>query len=148
DDDITDDEDILRHDLAESDNEDLINMLADGARSYGGDGGGEDRPLHTMYPAVAWVALLTETSTTQEYPSLIHTFFMAHTVNGEFLRDEDRHIYLEEGSSEGTLPMWVGYCRHGPQPAQGGASGSSGCGDEEEGVDHQNDEDEDGDGDT
>nr|GFB11622.1 F-box domain, leucine-rich repeat domain, L domain-like protein [Tanacetum cinerariifolium] len=24
-------------------------------------GGGEDRPLHTMYPAVAWVALLTET---------------------------------------------------------------------------------------
>nr|GFB19570.1 hypothetical protein [Tanacetum cinerariifolium] len=30
----------------------------------------------------------------------------------------------------------------------GGASGSSGCGDEEEGADHQNDEDEDGDGDT
>nr|GFA68006.1 hypothetical protein [Tanacetum cinerariifolium] len=24
------------------------------------DGGGEDCPLHTMYPAVAWVALLTE----------------------------------------------------------------------------------------
>nr|GEY68483.1 hypothetical protein [Tanacetum cinerariifolium] len=30
----------------------------------------------------------------------------------------------------------------------GGASGSGGCGDEEEGVDHQDDEDEDGDGDT
>nr|GEY67583.1 hypothetical protein [Tanacetum cinerariifolium] len=33
------------------------------------------------------------TSTTQEYLSLIDTFFMAHTVNGEFLRDEDRRIY-------------------------------------------------------
>nr|GEY53200.1 zinc finger, CCHC-type [Tanacetum cinerariifolium] len=35
------------------------------------------------------------TSTTQEYPSLIDTFFVAHTVNGEFLRDEDRRIYEE-----------------------------------------------------
>nr|GFD38056.1 hypothetical protein [Tanacetum cinerariifolium] len=35
-------------------------MSADVARSYGGDDGGEDRPLHTMYPAIAWVALLTE----------------------------------------------------------------------------------------
>nr|GEV43721.1 hypothetical protein [Tanacetum cinerariifolium] len=30
----------------------------------------------------------------------------------------------------------------------GGASGSGGCGDDEEGADHQDDEDEDGDGDT
>nr|GFB85600.1 hypothetical protein [Tanacetum cinerariifolium] len=35
-------------------------MSADVARSHDGDGGGEDRPLQTMYPAVAWVALLTE----------------------------------------------------------------------------------------
>nr|GFC30944.1 hypothetical protein [Tanacetum cinerariifolium] len=35
-------------------------MSADDARSHGGDDGGEDRPLHTMYPAVAWVALLIE----------------------------------------------------------------------------------------
>nr|GFB73831.1 hypothetical protein [Tanacetum cinerariifolium] len=34
------------------------------------------------------------TSTTQEYPSLINTFFVAHTVNGEFLRDEDHRIYV------------------------------------------------------
>nr|GEY75749.1 oligopeptide transporter 4-like [Tanacetum cinerariifolium] len=69
DDDITDDEDALPHDLADSDNEDLINvdddgvdkMLADVARSYGGDGRDEDRPLHTMYPVVLWVALLNET---------------------------------------------------------------------------------------
>nr|GFA09968.1 hypothetical protein [Tanacetum cinerariifolium] len=52
DDDITDDEDSLRHDLAESDNEDLINvdddgvdkMSADVARFHDSDGGGEDRP--------------------------------------------------------------------------------------------------------
>nr|GEZ87904.1 hypothetical protein [Tanacetum cinerariifolium] len=31
-----------------------------------------------------------QTSTTQEYPSLIDTFFMANPVNGEFHRDEDR----------------------------------------------------------
>nr|GFB88887.1 hypothetical protein [Tanacetum cinerariifolium] len=35
------------------------------ARSYGGEGGGEDRPLHTMYPAVAWVALLIEAKTNE-----------------------------------------------------------------------------------
>nr|GEX24396.1 hypothetical protein [Tanacetum cinerariifolium] len=35
-------------------------MSSDVVRSHDGDGGGEDRPLHTMYPAVAWVALLTE----------------------------------------------------------------------------------------
>nr|GEY08431.1 hypothetical protein [Tanacetum cinerariifolium] len=48
------------------------------------------------------------TSTTQEYPSLIDTFFFE----------------------------------------SGGASGSGGCGNEEEGADHQDDEDEDGDGDA
>nr|GEY45862.1 protein terminal ear1-like [Tanacetum cinerariifolium] len=196
---------LLTTNLAESDNEDLINvdddgvdkMSADVARSHGGDGGGEDRPLHTMYPAVTCVALLTEakanespisvarqrgraahgiprldrdqcehlaalakgTSTTQEYLWLIDTFFMAHTVNGEFLRDEDRRIFedirrLEAmgtytddeisrlargGSSEGILPAWF---------KSGGASGSGGCRDEEEGADHQDDKDEDGDGDT
>nr|GFA05284.1 hypothetical protein [Tanacetum cinerariifolium] len=68
DDDITNDEDALPHDLAEFDNEDLINvdddgvdkMSADVARSHGGDGRGEDLPLHTMYPAVAWVTSLTK----------------------------------------------------------------------------------------
>nr|GEY75990.1 hypothetical protein [Tanacetum cinerariifolium] len=68
DDDITNDEDALPHDLVDYDNEDLINvdddcvdkMSADVSRSYDGDSGGEDRPLHTMYPTVAWVALLTE----------------------------------------------------------------------------------------
>nr|GEZ28127.1 F-box domain, leucine-rich repeat domain, L domain-like protein [Tanacetum cinerariifolium] len=48
----------LPHDLAESDNEDLINvdndgvhkMSADVARSHDGDGGGEDRPLSHHVP--------------------------------------------------------------------------------------------------
>nr|GFD24271.1 hypothetical protein [Tanacetum cinerariifolium] len=35
-------------------------ISADVARSHGGDGEGQDRPLHAMYPAVAWVAFLTE----------------------------------------------------------------------------------------
>nr|GEY05322.1 hypothetical protein [Tanacetum cinerariifolium] len=35
-------------------------MSADVARSHDDDGGGEDLPLHTIYPTVAWLALLTE----------------------------------------------------------------------------------------
>nr|GEY81012.1 hypothetical protein [Tanacetum cinerariifolium] len=34
-----------------------------------------------------------ESSATWEYPSLIHTFFVTHTVNRVFTRDEDRVIY-------------------------------------------------------
>ncbi|GJY67535.1 hypothetical protein Tco_0469773 [Tanacetum coccineum] len=36
-----------------------------------------------------------ESSATREYPSLIHTFFVTHTVGGVFTRDEDRAIYEE-----------------------------------------------------
>ncbi|GKD40206.1 reverse transcriptase domain-containing protein, partial [Tanacetum coccineum] len=38
---------------------------------------------------------MMETSATREYTSLIHTFFVTHTVNGVFTRDEDRAIYEE-----------------------------------------------------
>ncbi|GJQ93664.1 hypothetical protein Tco_0004803 [Tanacetum coccineum] len=214
DDDIIDDEDALPHDLADSDDEDLVNvedddgvevMSADVARGHGGDGGGDDRPpshhiptgcggcfanrgkgtrkanlggrkagrLHTrqetrnlglkkitddkgpgdafVLPFLAegpggaeggdrdqnwdWDAHIAfwndhrnqaravqncqnrakstvvcrqgsqslarlrdqmmESSATREYPSLIHTFFVTHTVNGVFTRDEDRAIYEE-----------------------------------------------------
>nr|GFB35407.1 F-box domain, leucine-rich repeat domain, L domain-like protein [Tanacetum cinerariifolium] len=116
-----------------------------------------------------------QSSTTQEYPSLIDTFFVAHTVNGEFLQDEDRRIYemrrLEAtgtytddeinhlargGKQRGHIP---GVGRVLPARAtanpnmfsqfeSGGANGSGRCGDNEEGADDQDDEDEDGDGDT
>ncbi|GJY78226.1 hypothetical protein Tco_0484027 [Tanacetum coccineum] len=36
-----------------------------------------------------------ESSSTREYPSLIHTFFVTHTVGGVFVRDEDRALYDE-----------------------------------------------------
>nr|GEY07280.1 hypothetical protein [Tanacetum cinerariifolium] len=36
-----------------------------------------------------------ESSATREYPSLIHIFFVPHTVNEVFTRDEDRAIYEE-----------------------------------------------------
>nr|GEX49849.1 hypothetical protein [Tanacetum cinerariifolium] len=36
-----------------------------------------------------------ETSATREYPSLIHTFFLTHTVDGVFLNPEDKALYDE-----------------------------------------------------
>ncbi|GJZ65687.1 hypothetical protein Tco_0622383 [Tanacetum coccineum] len=36
-----------------------------------------------------------QASDTQEYPSLIDTFWRTHTVDGVFPKDEDRHIYEE-----------------------------------------------------
>ncbi|GKA28347.1 F-box domain containing protein [Tanacetum coccineum] len=45
---------------------------------------------------------MRQSSATQEYPSLIDTFFIAHTVNGVFTRDEDRLIYEEIRRLEAT----------------------------------------------
>nr|GEX71190.1 F-box domain, leucine-rich repeat domain, L domain-like protein [Tanacetum cinerariifolium] len=100
-------------------------------------------------------------STTQDYPSLIGTFFVAHTINGDFLRDEDRRIYEEmrrlEAMGTYTDDEINRLAKGGKQRGHitgvgrfesGGASGSCECGDEEEGADHQDDEDEDGNGDT
>nr|GEU73742.1 hypothetical protein [Tanacetum cinerariifolium] len=50
---------VLQMELQE--NSSIDKMSANVARSHDGDGGGEDLPLHTMYPTVAWIALLTET---------------------------------------------------------------------------------------
>ncbi|GJR19671.1 hypothetical protein Tco_0968198 [Tanacetum coccineum] len=36
-----------------------------------------------------------ESSATREYPSLIHNFFLTHTVNGVFLNPEDKVLYDE-----------------------------------------------------
>ncbi|GJX83445.1 zinc finger, PHD-type containing protein [Tanacetum coccineum] len=35
-----------------------------------------------------------ESSTTREYPSLIHTFFLTHTIGGVFLNTEDKALYM------------------------------------------------------
>ncbi|GKB35099.1 F-box domain containing protein [Tanacetum coccineum] len=45
---------------------------------------------------------MRQSSATQEYPSLIDTFFIAHTVDGVFTRDEDRLIYEEVRRLEAT----------------------------------------------
>ncbi|GJR78934.1 hypothetical protein Tco_0149719 [Tanacetum coccineum] len=222
DDDIIDDEDALPHDLADSDDEDLINvdddgvdkMSADVARSHGGDGGGEDRPPphHTQFdlrphmespdwteidagiqrtlqkayntnkaafkgPALGYRPRdrdlqceedqaarprghcgeeglsiiqdpgrllpprdeMRQSSATQEYPSLIDTFFVAHTVNGEEIRRlEATGTYTDDEINRLARREFE----------SGGASGSGGCGDDEESADDQEDEDGDGDGDS
>ncbi|GKE13543.1 hypothetical protein Tco_1417094 [Tanacetum coccineum] len=43
-----------------------------------------------------------QASDTQEYPSLIDTFWRTHTVDGVFPKDEDRRIYEEMKRLEAT----------------------------------------------
>ncbi|GJZ96455.1 hypothetical protein Tco_0668789 [Tanacetum coccineum] len=40
-----------------------------------------------------------ESSATREYPSLIHTFFLTHTVNGVFLNPEDKALYMSDAEA-------------------------------------------------
>ncbi|GJR05406.1 hypothetical protein Tco_0528390 [Tanacetum coccineum] len=63
----------------------VLKMLKTGqrARSYA------DRDLEHLLPSEI------SSSATQEYPSLIQTFFDTHTVGGIFLRDEDQRLYEE-----------------------------------------------------
>ncbi|GKE72100.1 hypothetical protein Tco_1534141 [Tanacetum coccineum] len=42
-----------------------------------------------------------ESSATREYPSLIHAFFLTHTVGGEVLYPEDKALYDEMLSLQG-----------------------------------------------
>ncbi|GJS20825.1 F-box domain containing protein [Tanacetum coccineum] len=155
-----------------------------------------------------WLAFdeTRQASDTQEYPSLIDTFWRTHTVDGVFLKDEDRRIYEEmkrlEATGEYTEDEINRLAREGklgghilgvgrvlpsratsrpsmPAPDKsvkgihkkvdfmmslfrsdskyldmfkefqsGGASGSGGCGDDEESGDDEEGEDEDGDGES
>ncbi|GJS81829.1 hypothetical protein Tco_0748370 [Tanacetum coccineum] len=52
-------------------------------------------PGHLLAFKIRCVYVQMESSATREYLSLIHTFFVTHTVNGIFTRDEDRAIYDE-----------------------------------------------------
>ncbi|GJZ48592.1 F-box domain containing protein [Tanacetum coccineum] len=49
-----------------------------------------------------WAKSTRQSSATQEYPSLIHTFWRTHTVDGVFSKDEDRRIYEEMKRLEAT----------------------------------------------
>nr|GEZ79299.1 F-box domain, leucine-rich repeat domain, L domain-like protein [Tanacetum cinerariifolium] len=58
-----------------------------------------------------------QSSATQEYPSLIDTFFVLHTVNAVFTRDEDRIIYRGHIPGVGrVLPARVTACPSRPAP--------------------------------
>ncbi|GJT77551.1 hypothetical protein Tco_1044276 [Tanacetum coccineum] len=47
---------------------------------------------------------MIESSSTREYSSLIHTFFMTHTLGGVFVRDEDRALYSLGNNTETGVP--------------------------------------------
>ncbi|GJT75807.1 hypothetical protein Tco_1042532 [Tanacetum coccineum] len=92
---------------------------------------------------------------TREYQSLIHTFFLTHTVGGEFLNPEDKALYDEMlrlqglGSNTSTgVPytedeiIAIMLTQLESQPEYDGGSGSGGCGDVEPGDDEDGEEDE------
>ncbi|GKB78179.1 F-box domain containing protein [Tanacetum coccineum] len=222
DDDITDDEDALPHDLADSDDEDLINVDDDDvARSHGGDGGGEDRPPPHHVPSGCMGCFANRG---ESLGVLLCTTFLAEVPKGaegramtnigteinagiqqhlqkayntnkaafkaqHWVIDPTTGTYDVEKNQAGqslrtiTAEEWEKYIkfwndhRNIARAAQnrqnrakstvisrqgsrslarlrdemfesGGASGSGGCGDDEESVDDQEDEDEDGDGNT
>ncbi|GJR44945.1 hypothetical protein Tco_1313048 [Tanacetum coccineum] len=108
-----------------------------------------------------------ESSTTREYLSLIHTFFLTHTVGDVFLNLADKALYDEMLRLQGlgsNTPSGVPYTEdeimaivHGgksddkfsqmltqleSQPEYSDGSGSGGCGDDEPGDDKDGGEDE------
>nr|GEV57495.1 F-box domain, leucine-rich repeat domain, L domain-like protein [Tanacetum cinerariifolium] len=215
DDDISDDEDALPHDLAYSDNEDLINvdddgvdkMSADVARSHDDDGGGEDRPLHAMQRQTkvqfgrqgsggraqplrstrrsltpsSWHTLLTGNSFGMRTDEVMRRLEATGTYTDDEINrlargDKQRghipgvgRVLPARATASPSTPAHEStlnslhkkvdfmmslfksdskYSDTFSQLESGGASGSGGCRDDEEGADDQDDEDEDGDGDT
>nr|GEW37517.1 hypothetical protein [Tanacetum cinerariifolium] len=148
DDDITNDEDALPHDLADSDNKDLINvdddgvdkMSADVARSHDGDGGGEDRPPLHHVPS-GCMGCFANPGRGKRKPNLGGREEMRRLEATGTYTDDEINRLARGGKQRGHI-SGVGRFE------SGGASGSGGCEDDEEGADRQDDEDEDGDGDT
>ncbi|GKF62673.1 hypothetical protein Tco_0182727 [Tanacetum coccineum] len=90
-------------------------------------------------------------SDTQEYPSLIDTFWRTHTVDGVFPKDEDRRIYEEIKRLEATgcgMSIVRSGSKYSDMFKEFESGGASGCGDDEESGDDEEGEDEDGDGDS
>nr|GEV25476.1 hypothetical protein [Tanacetum cinerariifolium] len=73
--------------------------------------------------AAVMVKIRMKSSATREYLSLIHTFFLTHTVGGVFLNPVDKALYLES------------------KPEYGGGNESGGCGDDEPGDDEDGGQD-------
>nr|GEY93736.1 hypothetical protein [Tanacetum cinerariifolium] len=96
---------------------------------------------------------MMESSTTREYPSLIHTFFLTHTVGSVFLNPEDKALYVFSGHGTVILPpppythsSDVAKLKKSEklltkQPEYGGGSGNGGCWDDEPGDDENGGED-------
>ncbi|GKC13100.1 hypothetical protein Tco_1009882, partial [Tanacetum coccineum] len=93
----------------------LFLISADVARGHGDDGGSDDRPPPEPCPSHSKCSnqakstvicqqrsqslavlrdMQMESFATQEYPSLIQIYFDTHTVDGVFLRDEERLLYM------------------------------------------------------
>ncbi|GKB32691.1 hypothetical protein Tco_0872092 [Tanacetum coccineum] len=80
-------------------------------------------------------------SDTQEYPSLIDTFWRTHTVDRVFPKDEDRRIGVSTRRMRSM--RWqegVDFMMSLFRSESGGASGSGGCGDDEESGDDEDDD--------
>ncbi|GJV85894.1 hypothetical protein Tco_1525792 [Tanacetum coccineum] len=103
------------------------------------------------------IKAMMESSATREYPSLIHTFFVTHTIGGEeMLRvqglgsntpsgvpytKEEINALAQKGKQQGNLPG-VGRVFPGRATDFGNDSGSGGCGDDEMADDEDGGEDE------
>nr|GEX96130.1 hypothetical protein [Tanacetum cinerariifolium] len=96
---------------------------------------------------------MMKTSATGEYPSLINTFFLTHTVGGLFLNPEDKAFYDEMvrlqglGSNTSTGVPYIedemmAIVRGGKHLSTVVAAGSGGCEDDEPRDDEDAGEDE------
>ncbi|GKD53406.1 hypothetical protein Tco_1286793 [Tanacetum coccineum] len=83
-----------------------------------------------------------ESSATREYPSLIQTYFDTHTVDGVFLRDEERLLLRSDDKMSQLLTQLQS------QHKVGSGSGSGGGGDDEPGDDEDAGEEEEKDEDS
>ncbi|GJY73500.1 hypothetical protein Tco_0477931 [Tanacetum coccineum] len=72
-----------------------INKTGQKAKSYAD----KDPGLLPPFEICIW-----ESSSTREYPSLIHTFFLTHTVNGVFLNPEEKALYGLGSNTETGVP--------------------------------------------
>nr|GEX04129.1 hypothetical protein [Tanacetum cinerariifolium] len=113
DDEIIDDEDAIPHDLADSDDEDLINvdddgvdkMSADFARSHGGDGGGEDSPPPHYVPT-GCEGYFANRGKGKRKPNLGGR--AAGRLN---TRDKTQKLSLKEiTDTKGPVPIWFEVC--------------------------------------